>query len=363
MSENSKREELRQVVGRIYDESLAGLVWKKVGRMLAWLPGLNRREAPIWLASLIVLVLNVLACAILAELIGAPEAFSRVGFLFVTASSIWIWLSINLADWQFRNNLNIIQQDGLEILKLPEGESQVMEWVRVFTSRRNQVVIAVSFVILVVTLSSSVIKLDFSLPISRVILLYLFLATGWWSFHVAGLAALTLFYGFYFGRWKTSLFQDDPASTTALLTLHRSAGQLLLVLALIIAMSIPVGWVVNMLTPDTLLFSGVSLWFPMLIFYVTTEHSFAVQIRQAKRQRLTQLQKQISELEQGLSAPNMETLKQVRELLEFHEQVKRKTNSLINMDSVLNLLGSLALPLLGALINILDIWRKLFSVP
>jgi hypothetical protein len=37
--------------------------------------------------------------------------------------------------------------------------------------------------------------------------------------------------------------------------------------------------------------------------------------------------------------------------------------SMINLGSVANLLGSLALPLVGALLSIFDVWQKIFGTP
>jgi hypothetical protein len=307
--------------------------------------------------------LSVLICALLAWLIGATEVFSRSGLAIVASSLIWMWLSINLADWQIRENLDAIQKDALEILELPEGEGQVLEWVRIVTTRRTQVITAISFVILVCTVSSFAMKLDFSQPISWVVFLGLFLGAIWWTFHLTGLAALTLFYGYYFSRWPTSLFQDDPASTVSLLNLHRRAGRLLVVATLIVALSIPVGWIADMLTPDMLLITGFTLWIPMLVFYAFIEHSFSVQIRRAKDKRLADLQEQISLLEMQNKPPDVKTVELIQKLLEVHGEVRRLPNSLVNPESLLNLFGSLALSLAGALVKIVDIWRQLFRSP
>lgn len=68
-------------------------------------------------------------------------------------------------------------------------------------------------------------------------------------------------------------------------------------------------------------------------------------------------------VDQKAVLPDVERIKLVRELLEIHKQIKHTSKSLINIDSLLNLFGSLALPFLGALLNILDIWKILFGVP
>jgi len=363
MSEAALREELRQSVGRIYAESLAGIVWKKVGRIFGWLPGSHAGQAPLWLASLAVLLLAALICALLAWLTVAVEVFSRFGLGIIVSSLIWMWLSISLADWQIRENLDAIRKDALEILELPAGQVQVQEWVRIVTSRRTQVITAIVFVLLVCTLSSFAMRLDLAQPVGRVVLLGILLATGWWTFHLTGIAALFLFYGYYFSRWPTSLFRDEPASTVSLLILHRRAGQLLLAAAFIIALSIPVGWIAKMLTPDMLLVTGLSLWIPMLVFFAAAEHSFSVQIGRAKDNRLADLQEQIVRLERQGNPPDIGTAEHIQKLLAIHGEVRRSPNSLVNPESLLNLFGALGISLAGVLVKILDAWRTLWGVP
>jgi len=53
----------------------------------------------------------------------------------------------------------------------------------------------------------------------------------------------------------------------------------------------------------------------------------------------------------------------INRLLNLHDRVKATPNAMINANSIINLLGSLALPLLAALLSLLDVWQRLFSTP
>ena len=136
-----------------------------------------------------------------------------------------------------------------------------------------------------------------------------------------------------------------------------------MVSALIATIGIPISFILNNFTQILLVTSAITLWFPLLAFYAVTEQSFSAQIRSSKDRRLTPLQNQITQLDQRTNILDTETLKRVQALLDLHERIRRTPNSLINVESLLNLFGSLALPLLGVLLNILDIWKKLFGIP
>jgi hypothetical protein len=185
----------------------------------------------------------------------------------------------------------------------------------------------------------------------------------WCVFHISWIGALILFYGYYFSRLSLRLFQDNPGSTLPLLALHRSAGQLMLVSALIAALAIPVGVITKMLTSLTLIMSVVTLWIPLLAFYIAMERGFSLHIRVAKKQRLSDLQEQISLIEKRGKTPDVGTAELIQRMLEIHEGVRRTPDSLVNVESLANLFSSLALPMLGGLVKLYEMWKQFLGIP
>ena len=362
MSEETKREELRQAVWRMYEESLAYKFWQGLGSVLSRFPGLRSLVVPLWFSSFVVIVLCILVSALVAWALGVLSPFLWEN-PYVFLVSFWLWIAINLVDWQIRKNLTAIKVQALEMLELPQGEQGFLAWVKFGFSRRYQFLAVITYYLLIGGGWTITMNFDFTQPLVWVLLLHFALGLGLWIPHLVELVLLIVFYGYYFRRLSLCLFQDDPAGTVSLQILHRCSGQLLLVSALIAALAIPVGVFTNKITTLALVISAIGLWIPLLLFYISTESAFSNHIGLAKNQRLTQLQNQISELEQKTDPPDVDRIKLVRELMEFHEQIKHTPKSLINMDSLLNLFGSLALPFLGALLNILDIWNKLFGTP
>jgi hypothetical protein len=363
MSEETERKELRQFIERMYDESLAYKFWRGIGRMFAWFPGVRGMVIPLFVSSFIVILLSILVCALLARLIGAVEFFSQAKLTYIISSSIWVWLSINLAEWQIKQSINSIQSNLLDILEFPEGEGEAMKWVEFVASRRNQIIAVVSLFAMMSVFSGLGLKFDYSQPVGWVLLAHLVMGLIWSVFHISWIGAIILFYGYYFSRLSFHLFQDNPSTTLPLLTLHRSGGQLMLVSALIAALAIPVGVITKMLTSLTLIMSVVTLWIPLLAFYIAMERGFSRHIRMVKNQRLSNLQEQISLIEKRGKTPDVGTAELVQRMLEIHEGVRRTPNSLVNIDSLVNLFGSLALPILGALVKLYEIWKQFLGLP
>jgi hypothetical protein len=276
MSEVAKREELRQMVGRMYEESLAAMFWRGIGRMFAWLPGARKLEMPLPVSLFIVITLGILVCSAIARLIGAMEFFSLVNQAYVLSSAIWAWLSINIAEWQIRQSIQTIQENLPDLLELPEGDNALVKWVGFVASRRNQAIAAVFLFVMMSALSALSAGFDYSQPTAWILAVHLCLGVGWCVFHISWMGALILFYGFYLGHLSLRLFQDHPASTLPLLALHRSAGQLMLFSVLIGALLIPVGLITKMLNSLMLALSVVTLWIPLLAFY--TEHGHKLRI-------------------------------------------------------------------------------------
>lgn len=101
----------------------------------------------------------------------------------------------------------------------------------------------------------------------------------------------------------------------------------------------------------------------MLVFYIAIERCFSTHIRAAKSNRLAGLQQQISSLELQAQTPDVKTAELIHRLLDIHDRVRRTPNSLVNVESLVNLFGSLALPLLGGLVKLYEILRQLLGIP
>ena len=101
-------------------------------------------------------------------------------------------------------------------------------------------------------------------------------------------------------------------------------------------------------------------WTPTLTLFILGHYVFSRLIKRLKHERLGNLQSKIMKLP---NADELDTKKtaQIMSLMDYHDRVKATPNSLINSQSVVNLFGSLALPLLATLIQALSCIQNLFK--
>ena len=363
MSEETRREELRQFIGRLYKDSFAYKFWQGVGRMFAWIPGLGTLELPVYLSSLILILLSAAVCSLIARLVGAADFFSRANTLYVVLSSLWVWLSVIISKWIItRTNLSI-QDNLLNMMDLPESEPPLMAWAGFAFNRRNQSIALILYFVTMSILSAIGMQFDYSQLTGWILSLFLALGILYCVFFGFWLGAQVLFFGFYFRRFSLRLFPDNPSATLSLIALHRSAGQLMLVSVLIAALALPVGFFTTFLKSYMVVLSALTLWIPLLAFYISMESGFSVHIRAAKSAKISELQEQISLIEKRGNVRDVETAELLQRMLEMHEAVRRTPNSLVNVESLGNLLGSLALPLLGGVSKLFEFWKQFFGTP
>ncbi|PKN90815.1 MAG: hypothetical protein CVU44_22340 [Chloroflexi bacterium HGW-Chloroflexi-6] len=362
MSEQVKREEIRKLVETIYENSLARSFWRAIGRFFATIFR-SRREMPVSFSSLLTIVISVLFTFLLALILGAQNFFNGEFGAFILLTAGWVWVAIVLSDWQIQQSIKVIREDVVNLLDLAGDQNIVKSWAELIGNRRVQFFVALFWFLMILGLSVFELPLDFARPDGWILALHLALGLLWFVFQLSWFGALILFYGYYLGRLPLNLFPDDPSATPGLLVIHQDVGQLLFVSAFIAALAIPIGMVVGFLSGMVLITSAITLWIPLMMFFVATERSFSVQISYGKNRRLAELQAQISQLENRLDLPGADMVKAIEGLLALHDRVKRAPDSLVNLGSLINLIGSMAMPLVSALLNLLSTWQKFFGFP
>ena len=361
MSEIANRDELSQVISNLFNNSLNQILWRKINGVFSRVLGLRGIFIPFWLSSLILMILCIAVSYFVAWILGAITAFS-LEYRYISLEALWLWTTLILSDWQIKKSIEVIGSQLPGMLE-SSSEKDLMKWVKLATDRRREAITVIVFFLIIEIGWVIGIDMDFSKPVSWAFLTLVSAGFAISVPHGPWVLYIISFYSYYFKQLKLNLFQDNPSGTVSLQILHRNSGELLLVLALIVTLGFPAGAFSSMFRIVLVIMSAVGVGIPLLIFYIATENAFSKHIREAKYRRMTQLQKQISDLEKKKVATNVDQIKLIRELLDFHEQIKGAPNSLVNIGSVMNLFGSLALPFIGALLNVLDIWNTLFGKP
>ena len=158
------------------------------------------------------------------------------------------------------------------------------------------------------------------------------------------------------------LYSDDPASTPILLQLSMQLRDYILVLAFAGAGLLLLDGFVGSLNIVVILITLVVDWIPILALFVLGNRAFSQQIIRVKHERLEKLQSEIMQ-HSDVKEMDKDTIAQLTSLMDFHDRVRATRNSLYNSESFRNLVGSLALPLLAAILSAIDVWQRIFGRP
>lgn len=356
------RDELREEIERVYQNSLMRRYWGFIGRGLARLAG-RKDEAPLWvsltLAMFIVQSITQIVLAALKE----PASVSPVSIQNSYPMLVYIWFCIIVFQGLVDHFFLHLKKTFVEALDLPASEETITSWLRMVGRIPFQRTLTLLFAVFFAITTVFVIFIEQGTPVGITIYIFTILLFSQMAFHVFWILIIAITFTFWIRDWKFILFQDDPSRSYVLQTLHQVSSSILLIIALLMALNIILVIPLNLYSQAYLFISVSVFWVPALLYFWLSESSYAKLVRDAKLDRLTAIQIQIMEIERSQDMKQKEPAEAVQRLLDLHDRVKTASVSMINLNSVANLLGSLALPLLAFLINVFDIWQKIFKSP
>jgi hypothetical protein len=353
---------LCQEIERVYQTSLMRTYWRAIGRGLARLFG-RKGEAPMWVSVMVAMaavqgITIVIAAFIKDKTVALPAAtqyfYPMMGYC---------WLSIIVLQTQLERFINFIKNDLVCALDLSASQHTMESWLRTAGRWSLQSFFILLFIAWMTLMTVFVIFNQRGQPAG--IAIYLFTALVFLQTvpHLYWLLVISIVFAFTIRRLKVNLFPDDPSRTPVMQTMHQVSSNLLITVALLLALNIVLVIPLNIYSRAYLIAVISAFWTPLLLYFLLSESAFAHLLINARLQRLGTLQQQVMEIENNQDVSQKEPAEAVKRLLELHDRVKSAPVSMINLNSIANLLGSLALPLLAALLSIFDIWQKLFGTP
>ena len=103
-------------------------------------------------------------------------------------------------------------------------------------------------------------------------------------------------------------------------------------------------------------------WIPILALFILANQAFSQQIVRVKYDKLEKLQSEIMKLS-NVEKMDTDTIARVKSLMDYHDRVKSSRNSLYSPESFVNLIGSLALPVLSVILSTIHVWQRIFGTP
>jgi hypothetical protein len=357
------RESLREEIERVYQTSLMRMYWRTIGRGLARLVG-RKGEAPAWVSFTVAfLMIQFIATVMRTALKDQGIAPMMLSAQFSYPMLAYCWLGLIIFQTQVERFINFFKTDIVDSLDLPDSQPAMESWLRSAGARSLQAPITLLFVAWMTILTVFVVFGQRNQ--SAGVYVYIFTALVFIQLipHMYWIFVAAVTFAFSIRQWKFKLFSDDPSKTPVIQTLHRMSSNFLLTIAFLLAVNQLIALPLGLYSQVYIIAMIAALWTPTLLFFIFRESAFAHLLTNARLERLATLQQQIMEIENSQDLSQKEPSEAVKRLLELHDRVKSAPVSMINLSSIVNLLGSLALPLLGALLSIFDIWRKIFGTP
>lgn len=356
MSIQTKQEHASQIIDELYQNSFFQRYWRAIGLFLG-----RGKPTSLWVSVVIVMGVNLLlgitVSALLGETLFTTLTAILVNFMWAAYGFLIIPLFIN-------TNTKIIEFLRLRFVKSLQEEHHLQElrrWASQWLGNRKlQFFISFVFGVAIAHLSFYSIYPSAKYSVGQVLIYFV-------CFFHAAVAVYTLFSLLAFvsllDRLSLALYPDDPASSPILLQLSKQLGEYILFLAFAGAGLLLLNGLVNTLNIKVILLTLVVDWVPILALFILGNQAFSKQISRVKYDRLEKLQSEIMKLSSNVEKMNTDTIARVKSLVDYHDRVKSSRNSLYNSASFINLIGSLALPLLSAVLSTIDIWQKIFGRP
>ena len=355
MSIQTEQQDASHVIAELYQNTFFQRYWRAIGRFIG-----RGQQATLWLSVAIVMGINLLLGVSVSVLIRETQFTTMtailVNIMWVTYGFLVIPLSVTI-------NTRMVEFLRLRFVKSLQDESNIhklLSWAsQWFGNQSTQFFFALSFGIALALLTFYSIYPATKFSVGQTLIYFISF------FHVAGAVyglLAVLAFAAMLDKLPLALYSDDPANSPILLQLSKQLRDYILAFAFASAGLLLLNGLVGSLNIRVIILTLVVAWIPMLALFFTGNQAFSQQIIRVKYQRLEELQSQIMKLSH-VENLDKDTIAHIKSLIDYHDRVKSSRNSLYSTESFVNLVGSLAMPLLGATLSIIDVWQKIFGEP
>jgi hypothetical protein len=355
MKTQTERQDPSQVIGELYQNTFFERYWRAIGRLIG-----RGKQASIWASASLVMAANLLL-GITVSAVLAETHFTTLRAILV--NTVWAVYGILMIPLLIGMNTRMVDFLRLRFVKSLQEDhdiGELLSWAsRWFGNRSAQFFISLIFGLAMALLTFYSIYPSTRFSVGQT----LFYFMSFFHATVGGYGLLSLFaFATVIDKLSLVLYSDDPASSPILLQLSKQLRDYILSFAFASAGLLFLGGLVGTLNIRVILIIVIGFWIPMLALFILGNQAFSRQIIRVKHTRLEQLQSEIMR-QSNVKEMDKDTIAHITSLMDFHDRVRATRNSLYNPESFVNLLGSLALPLLAAILSAIDVWQKIFGSP
>ena len=352
-----KRAELKRVINEGMEKTFPAYFFNAIGRGLVKI--LRLKKQPHWSINALVLgVLIFLPCLLVS--FATKEIYQwKAVHLFYIGLLVYGYLSpivghVNVV----YNVLPGIRDDLVDSIQSVEDLDKLHSWLNVLWSFRKWM----TFMIWAGLLYGIIVTVGVSFSTGS------FIGVGLTTlgFSVGLFYVIPIYVIFYMltlpsqlAGYRLNLYESDPANSEVLQRLIYILNVYLYILAGYVA----VGTALVSLNPATSWYAYVGIpvgWVPTIMQFLINQYAVRKAVITAKWKILNRLQGQIKELQKKdlIDAPDT-TIARVHQLMDLHDRISAKPNSILNWGTGLSFLNQLMLPLLGLLLGNIDKLLKL----
>lgn len=162
-------------------------------------------------------------------------------------------------------------------------------------------------------------------------------------------------------HYQFKLYQTDPASSEIIARLAGLFTAFVFLVAAIAGILTLLLTILNPLLVAGSIFVIAIAWIPLFLSFAVTQSALRHIIKYGKQKALSEIQAKVEKLQAKEEIPSEETLKHIRALIDYHDYIKSRRDSTLDLQSGLNFLNSLLFPVIGFLLGNLKELLAFFS--
>ena len=342
-----------QAIAELYQNSFFNRYWRAIGRFIS-----RGKPTTLWVSAAVVMGANLLLGVTVSALLREKQFTTSSAVL---ANAVWVTWTYFAIPLTFNIIGRLVEFLRLRITKSLQHEQQIHElllWANQWIGRQiPQLLVSLGFGITIAPLAFYSIFPATKFSFGQTLIFFInFFHVGIMLYSALSFIAFVL----KLKNWNLILYSDNPASSPILLQLSTEISNYILFIAFAVAVLL---FTVGLVGGFNIAIAVVSLsaWIPILALFILGNQAFSQQIIRVKHERLEQLQSEIMKLSSNVEKMDTDTIARVKSLMDYHDRVKSSRNSLYNPESFINLIGSLALPVISAILSTIDVWQRIFG--
>jgi hypothetical protein len=348
----AKRSELKAIITEGIEKTFPAYFFHWIGRGLMKI--FRLKKMPHWTVNALVLMILVYLPGILISVMNNEIFKWNSNHLLYAGIGVFAYLaSITCHCNMTYNFLPGIRDHFVDFIQSMEELDQLQKWLGAFWSFGTWL----AFMLIGGFLTGLLSIYGFNSATGESI------GIGWivLTFCVTPFFVISMYVIFYvisfpanFGGYHLELYESDPANSEVIHRLNRIlnnylyyvAGQAAIGTALASMVPILRVWVYYVV---------LIVWVPTALQFVANQSAIQKIIVNVKLQTLKRLQTQIRALQNSElgSAPDG-TISRINQLMDLHDRIKAKPNSILNLSTGLSFLNQMMLPVLGWLLGNVD---------